>query len=57
MNLKRILILALFAFIVYYVLRSPDSAAAAFRVGGTTALNGMKGVAESLARFIDALVT
>ncbi len=56
MKLKRLLILAVVAFVVYYVLRSPDTAAQAFRVGGAFALDGLKGVADSLARFIDALV-
>ncbi|MGH2813298.1 MAG: hypothetical protein ACRDI1_11400 [Actinomycetota bacterium] len=56
MNFKRLLLLAVVAFAFYYLLRSPDTAAEAFRVGGQTAVNGLKSVADSLARFIDALV-
>ena len=55
MNTKKILILLVLAFIAYYILRSPDSAANALRIGGTFALNGMKFVAEALAKFIDTL--
>lgn len=57
MNLKRLLLLAVFAFIVYYVLRSPDTAAEAFKGAGAMVGKGMKQAAESLARFIDALFT
>lgn len=55
MNAKKILIILVLAFIAYYVLRSPASAATALRVSGEFALNGMKLVAEALAKFIDTL--
>lgn len=55
MNVKRIALIAILGFVVYYVLRSPDSAANAFRVVGTASLDGVRFVAEALARFIDTL--
>ena len=55
MNIKRFALLALLAFVVYYVLRSPDSAATALRVVGQASLDGVRFVAEALARFIDTL--
>jgi hypothetical protein len=54
-NAKRILILLALAFVAYYVLRSPQSAATALRASGHFTLQGMKYVAEALAKFIDTL--
>jgi hypothetical protein len=55
MNLKRILILLAVAFMVYYVLRSPDAAALAVKGAGKTTVHGLAQVASSLARFVDKL--
>lgn len=55
-NIKRILLIGLAAFVVYYVLRSPDAAAAAFRGAGETTFDGIKDIAQSLARFFDKLL-
>lgn len=55
MNIKKILIIVTVAFVVYYVLRSPDSAALAFKTAGETTVSGLKDLAEALARFFDAL--
>lgn len=55
MNIKKILIILTVAFVVYYVLRSPDSAALAFKTAGETTVSGLKDLAEALARFFDAL--
>lgn len=55
MNLKKMLTIALIAFVAYYVVRSPDAAASAFRGAGETTLSGLKELAESIARFVDAL--
>lgn len=57
MNLKKIFIMAAGAFLVYYVLRSPDAAASAFKGAGETTIDGLKDLADSLARFVDALFT
>jgi hypothetical protein len=56
MGLKRIIILAAIAFVVFYAVRSPDSAALTFRVAAKTSRAGLKDLAESLARFFDALI-
>lgn len=57
MNLKKIFMIAAGAFLVYYVLRSPDAAAGAFKGAGETTIDGLKDLADSLARFVDALFT
>ncbi|HVF11694.1 MAG TPA: hypothetical protein VNA87_01270 [Actinomycetota bacterium] len=57
MNLKKIFMIAVGAFLVYYVLRSPDAAASAFKGAGETTIDGLKDLADSLARFVDALFT
>lgn len=55
MKFKRILILLVFAFVVYYVLRSPESAGNAFKAGGEFAVAGIKTAADALAKFLDTL--
>ena len=57
MNLKKIFMIAAGAVLVYYVLRSPDAAASAFKGAGETTIDGLKDLADSLARFVDALFT
>lgn len=53
--LKKVLTISLVAFVAYYILRSPDAAASAFRGAGETTINGLKDLAEAIARFVDAL--
>ena len=55
MNIKRIALIAVLAFVVFYVLRSPASAATAFKMVGQASFDGVQFVAEALARFIDTL--
>lgn len=57
MNLKKILIVAAGAFFIYYILRSPDAAASALKGAGEVTVDGLKELADSLARFFDALFT
>ena len=55
MNLRKILMMALIAFVAYYVIRSPNAAASAFRGAGSTTFHGLQSLAESIAKFVDAL--
>ncbi|MCA1840581.1 MAG: hypothetical protein ABR507_09200 [Actinomycetota bacterium] len=55
MNLKKLLLILAIAFVIYYVLRSPDAAALAFKGAGKTTYDGLRQLAGSLARFVDKL--
>ena len=55
MNMKKILMVAVAAFIVFYILRSPDSAADAFKAAGKVTFEGLRDLAGSLAIFVDNL--
>lgn len=55
MNLKRLLMLAVGAVLIYYVVQSPDSAASAFKSAGEVTLAGMMDLAEAIAQFMSAL--
>jgi len=55
--LKKVLFLALIAFAAYYVLHNPQVAGHAMHVAGKNAWHGVKGVAASLAKFINTLVS
>ena len=55
--LKKVLVLAAIAFVVYYVLHNPQVAGHAVHVAGKNAWHGLKGVAASLAKFINTLVS
>ncbi len=55
MNIKKILLVLAVAFLVYYVLRSPVQAAEAVKGAGEVTVAGLRDLAESLARFVDAL--
>ena len=55
MNLKKILLAAAIAFVIFYILRSPDSAAVAFKAAGKVTMQGLEDLAGSLAVFIDNL--
>jgi hypothetical protein len=56
MKIKKILKMLLIVFAVFYVLRSPGSAAGTLRVAGQTAYQGVQTLADSAARFFDALL-
>src|SRR5260370_41975739 len=55
--LKKVLVLAAIAFVVYYVLHNPQVAGHPVHVAGKNAWHGVKGVAASLAKFINTLVS
>lgn len=55
MNLKKLLMAAAIAFVIFYILRSPDSAATAFKAAGKVTIQGLEDLAGSLAVFIDNL--
>jgi hypothetical protein len=55
--LKKVLFLALIAFVAYYVLHNPQVAGHTVHIAGKNAWHGMKGVAASLAKFINTLVS
>jgi hypothetical protein len=57
MKLKKILKILLIVFVAFYVLRSPTSAATTLRAAGETAYQGMLALANSAAKFFDALLT
>lgn len=56
MKIKKILKIVLIVFAVFYVLRSPNSAAGTLRVAGQTAYQGVMTLADSAAKFFDALL-
>lgn len=53
--MKKILMVAVAAFILFYILRSPDSAADAFKAAGKVTFEGLRDLAGSLAVFVDNL--
>ena len=55
--LKKIVIVAAIAFTAYYVLHNPQVAGHTVHVAGKNAWHGVKGVAASLAKFINTLVS
>jgi preprotein translocase subunit SecG len=55
--LKKVLVLAAIAFVVYYVLHNPEVAGHTLHVGGKNAWHGVRSVAASLAKFINTLVS
>ena len=55
--LKKVLVLALIAFAAYYVLHNPQVAGHTTHVAVKNAWHGVKGVAASLAKFINTLVS
>ena len=55
--LKKVLFLALIAFTAYYVLHNPQIAGHTVHLAGKNAWHGLKGVAASLAKFINTLVS
>jgi hypothetical protein len=56
MKIKKIVKMLLIIFAVFYVLRSPNSAAGTLRVAGQTAYQGVMTLADSAAKFFDALL-
>lgn len=56
MKIKKILKIVLLLFAVIYVLLSPNSAAGTLRVAGQTAYQGVMTLADSAAKFFDALL-
>lgn len=54
---KKLLILAAIAFVAYYVLHSPQVAGHTVHLAGKNAWHGVKGVAASLTKFINTLVS
>lgn len=54
---KKVLILAAIAFVAYYVLHSPAVAGHTVHLAGKNAWQGVKGVAASLTKFINTLVS
>jgi hypothetical protein len=54
---KKVLVLAAIAFVVYYVLHNPQVAGHTTHVAVTNAWHGLKGTAASLAKFINTLVS
>jgi hypothetical protein len=56
MKLKKILKILLIVFLAFYVLRSPTSAAGTLRAAGETAYQGILTLADSAAKFFDALL-
>lgn len=57
MKLKKIIKILLIVFAVFYVLRSPQSAADTLRLAGTAAFQGIRSLADSAATFFDTLLT
>lgn len=55
-TLTKIVKWALLAFFIFYVMRSPNSAAETLRLAGEAAYGGIKDLADSAARFFDALL-
>ncbi len=55
--LKKVLVLAAIAFVVYYVLHNPQVAGHTLHVAGKNAWHGVRGVAASLAKFINTLIS
>jgi hypothetical protein len=56
MKLKKIVKVLLIIFAVFYVLRSPANAASTLRGAGQAAYQGVLALADSAARFFDALL-
>ena len=54
---KKVLVLAAIAFVVYYVLHNPQVAGHTTHVAVRNAWHGVKGIAASLAKFINTLVS
>jgi hypothetical protein len=54
-QLKKLAKLLLIVLVVAYVLRKPGPAAATLRVAGQTAYQGVLSLADSAAKFLDAL--
>jgi hypothetical protein len=55
--LKKILIVAVIAFVAYYVLHSPTTAGHTVKVAGAGIWHDAKGVAASLTKFVNTLVS
>jgi len=55
--LKKVLVLAAIAFVVYYVLHNPQVAGHTVHVAAKNAWHGLRGIAASLAKFINTLVS
>ena len=53
--LKKLLILAVIAFVAYYVLHSPTVAAHTVKVAGAGIWHDLHGVAASLTKFVNTL--
>jgi hypothetical protein len=55
--LKKVLLIAAIAFVAYYVLHSPQVAGHTVHAMGKNAWHGVKGIAASLTKFINTLVS
>lgn len=56
MKVKKVLKIVLIVFAVFYVLRSPSSAAGTLRMAGQTAYQGVMTLSDSAVKFFDVLM-
>jgi hypothetical protein len=56
MNLKRLMSLALVAFLIFFIVQSPNEAARVIKVTGETMGSWLSEIADSLTRFLSSLV-
>jgi cell shape-determining protein MreC len=56
MNLKRLMSLAVVAFLIFFIVQSPNEAARVIKVTGETMGSWLSEIADSLTRFLSSLV-
>jgi cell shape-determining protein MreC len=56
MNLKRLMSLAVIAFLIFFIVQSPNEAARVVKVTGETMGSWLSEIANSLSRFLSSLV-
>jgi hypothetical protein len=56
MNLRRLMSLAVIAFLIFFIVQSPNEAARVVKVTGETMGSWLSEIANSLSRFLSSLV-